>query len=112
MTICDAVPHRAGVRSFSEVTEICLPLANVLDFDIHITEPAQEHRGVKAIVIDVGLSRTDTDIKVKADGTKPGARIAGRQADRVIARVMRGKRELALGRTTRMDDGMATFHLL
>jgi len=119
--LCHAVPHRSAIRSFRKVTEICLSLAlilllaaNVLDFDIQITKPTREHRDVGAVMIQVGPGLTDDEIKVEADvcrRTKPGAGIAGRQTDGVISRVVRSKREAAVGRTTRIDDRMATFNL-
>ena len=66
-------------------------------------------------MIRVGFRRTDNDIEVKTDmcdRTKPGGGIVSRQAYRVIARVMRGKGEATVGRTTRADDRMTTFYFL
>ena len=66
-------------------------------------------------MIRVGFRRTDNDIEVKADvcgGSKPGGGIVSRQAYRVIVRVVRGKGEATVGRTTRTDDRMATFYFL
>jgi len=82
-------------------------------FDVQVTEPAREHRDVRAIMIEVRPGRTDNDIEVQADvcrRTKPGGGIVGRKTDRVIARVMRGEREMTLGGTTRRDDRMVTLH--
>jgi len=93
---------------------ILLLAANVLDFDIQITKSTREHRDVGAVMIQVGPGFTDDEIKVEADVCRRTTKklgIYGRQTDGVISRVVRSEREAAVGRTTRIDDRMATFNL-
>ena len=120
--LCDAVPHSARIRSLGQVAEIRLALAlilllatNVLNFDVQVADLARERRDVPAIMLHIGLGRTDSDIEVQADvsrGTEPRRGIVRRQADGVVACLVRGEGEAALSGTTRVDNRMTTFHFL
>ena len=63
-------------------------------------------------MVRVSLGCTDSDVKVQADvsrSTEPRRGVVGRQADGVVACLVRGEGEAALGWSARVDNRVTTF---
>lgn len=119
----DAIPHRAGVGRLAKVTEVRLALAlvlllpaDILELQIQIAQLGGELRDVRAVVLRVRLGRADDDVEVQPDVRAPEPRpargVRRGQADRVVARFVRGEGEAAVRRPARLDDVVARLELL
>ena len=83
-----------------QVVEVSLAVEapRSLELLVEVAELLRELGDVRAVVLGVRLGAPDDDVEVEADvrGREPGGAVVARQADGVVARVVRGEREAAV----------------
>lgn len=113
-----APPHCPGVGHFGQVPKLGLAfslvllfLPNVPEEGVEVSDSLREIGHMRLILVRVvGFCVADDDIEVHAHLHCGSSVELGEHADAVVARLVRGKGELALGWTAGRGDDMIVSH--
>lgn len=116
----NAVPHSPGISRLAQISEIGLSFtlvllfsSDLLEFCIKVADLCSYFGHVGAIVVEVWASFTHYNVEIEADvgRRREPCRLGevGREADVVVARVVRRESEAAIRRPASVHQGIRRF---
>lgn len=116
----DTIPHRLGVGSLAEISEISLSFSlvlllpsDILEFLVQIANFGCQFRDMRAVVLGICFCGADNDVQIQADVRvgEPGRVICGK-ADRMVACFVRGECECTFAGSFCVYYVVAALHFL